>query len=119
MLASKEDAFICDMAETYRIYNIEEYPVDYIATLLTGLREDSRTAMSLAGTDMTLSQTVEVLTYDVLRLILWSKTKDGQNGVNRPEKLIDILRNKKKPEKVVGFDSGEEMLAAFNRIARE
>lgn len=119
MLGSEEDAFICDMAETYHIYDIEQYPVTLIATLLSGLREDTRTIMALTGRKLSLKQTVDVLTYDAINLILWSKTRDGQNNVNRPKRLIDILNNKEVKEEVEGFDSGEELLTAFNKIVRE
>ena len=42
MMALDEDALICDFAETYHIYNIYGMPVQYIATLAIGLRDDSR-----------------------------------------------------------------------------
>lgn len=119
MLGSEEDAFICDMAEVYHIYDLERYPVTLIATLLTGLREDSRTIMSLTGRKLSLKETVDVLTYDAINLILWSKTKDGQNNVNRPKRLMDILTSKEEKEEVASFESGEDLLAAFNKIVRE
>ena len=119
MLSSQEDAFICDMAETYHIYDIEQFPVTYIAILLSGLREDSRTMMALTGRKISFKQTVDALTYDAINLILWSKTKDGQNGVNRPKRLIDILTKKEVKEEVVAFETGEELLEAFGKIARE
>lgn len=119
MLASCEDALICDLAEKYHIYCMEDYPVTFIATLMTGLRDDSRTVQSLTGNNMTLLQTVEVLIYDVLNLIWWSKTKDGMMNVNRPKRLMDLLKHKEEQQKVVGFETEEDFFAAFNAIARE
>lgn len=119
MLESEEDAFICDMAETYHIYDYKQYPVTLIATLLSGLREDSRTIMALTGRKLSLKQTVDAMTYDAINLILWSKTTDGHNNTKRPKRLIDILINKENKEEVEGFDSGEDLLAAFNKIVRE
>lgn len=117
-MSSKEDALICDLAEVYHIYDMESHPVTYIATLLSGLREDSRTIMSLTGRKLNLKQTVDVLTYDALNLILWMKTRDGQNNTNRPKRLIDLLNEKEEKDEVVGFESEDELLATFNRIVR-
>lgn len=119
MLSSEEDAFICDLAEYYHIYDYESFSVNYIATLLTGLREDSRTIMKLTERTIPLGLMVEVLSYDTLNLLLWSKTKDGYENVNRPKRLLDILLNTDKKEEVASFDSGEELLAAYREITRE
>ena len=119
MLISEEDAFICDLAEYYHIYDYKSFSVNYIATLLTGLREDSRTIMKLTERTIPLGLMVDVLSYDTLNLLLWSRTKDGYEGVNRPKRLLDILLNKEKEEDIASFDSGEELLAAYQKITRE
>lgn len=40
---------ICDLAETYRIYDYRSLPVKYLAILVSGLSEDSRVGMKRAG----------------------------------------------------------------------
>lgn len=119
MLISEEDAFICDLAEYYHIYDYESYSVNYIATLLSGLREDSRIIMKLTERTIPLGLMVDVLSYDTLNLLLWSRTKDGYEGVNRPKRLLDILLNKEQKEEVESFDSGEDLLEAYKKITRE
>ena len=42
MMAVDRDAWICDLAETYRIFDYRALPVGLLATLSFGLREDSR-----------------------------------------------------------------------------
>lgn len=42
MLAVDRDALVCDLAETYGILDMYEHPAQLIATLATGLRENSR-----------------------------------------------------------------------------
>ena len=42
MLAVDRDALMCDLAETYGILDLYAHPAQLIATLATGLREDSR-----------------------------------------------------------------------------
>lgn len=119
MLISEEDAFICDLAEYYHIYDYESYSVNYIATLLSGLREDSRIIMKLTERTIPLGLMVDVLSYDTLNLLLWSRTKDGYEGVNRPKRLLDILLNTEQKEEVESFDSGEDLLEAYKKITRE
>ena len=41
MIATDEDALICDFAETYHIYDYRSLDVEYAATLAYGLRDDS------------------------------------------------------------------------------
>ena len=119
MLISEEDAFICDLAEYYYIHDMESYSVNHIAILLTGLREDSRTIMRLTDRKIPLDLMVGVLSYDTLNLLLWSKTKDGHEGINRPKRLLDILLGVEKKDDIEAFDSGEELLEAFKKITRE
>lgn len=119
MLISEEDAFICDLAEYYHVHDMESYSVNHIAILLTGLREDSRTIMRLTDRKIPLDLMVGVLSYDTLNLLLWSKTKDGHEGINRPKRLLDILLGVEKKDDIEAFDSGEELLEAFKKITRE
>ncbi len=41
MISRDEDALICDLAETYQIYNYKSLPARLVATLSVGLRDDS------------------------------------------------------------------------------
>ena len=49
MLNLDRDALICDLAETYHIYDMRELPVLTLAALSVGLRDDSRIKMRLLG----------------------------------------------------------------------
>lgn len=49
MINFDEDALICDLAETYNIYDYRSLPVRLVATLSAGLRDDSRIKLSRAG----------------------------------------------------------------------
>ncbi len=114
----EEDAFICDLAETYHIYDYESFQVKYIAILLSGLRDGSRTTMKLSEQKMSFDTMIKVQTLDVLRLIWWSKTKDGHENTNRPKMLMDIINGIEQKEKIKSFDSGEDLLREFRRITR-
>ena len=49
MIRFDEDALICDLAETYHIYDYRSLPVKLVATLSAGLRDDSRIKLKAAG----------------------------------------------------------------------
>lgn len=81
-----------------------------VATLVFGLRADSRTKMKLSGQTITLDQMLLAQQADILHLLLWAKTKDGQKNRNRPKsiltKLLGIGETKK--EELKSFSSPEE-----------
>ncbi len=49
MISEDRGALICDLAETYHIYDYRSLPVATVATLSAGLREDSRIKTKMRG----------------------------------------------------------------------
>ena len=49
MIAVDRDALLCDLAETYRIYDFNALPVETLAAFSFGLRENSRIKRKLNG----------------------------------------------------------------------
>lgn len=49
MYSTDRDALMCDMAETYRIYDMNSVPFSVYATLAAGLRSNSRIRMEMSG----------------------------------------------------------------------
>ena len=49
MVHTDRSALICDLAETYGIYDMGSLPVTTVAILASGLRDNSRIKMKLAG----------------------------------------------------------------------
>ena len=105
---------VCDLAETYNIYNWREFPVLYIATLVCGLKEDSRIKMAFNGTKIPLDTTLRAAIFDRLSILCWLNSRDGQRGTNRPKSLLDELTEEK--ETVKGFSSVEDFEAARAKI---
>jgi len=81
-----------------------------VATLVFGLREDSRTKMKLSGSTLSISQTLMAMQVDCLNILIWSNTKDAQKGRNKPKSILNILlgNDKEKGEELMVFDSPEE-----------
>lgn len=49
ILSEYNDELVCDLAETYRIYDYHQFKGRYIATLVCGLRPFSRVALGLSS----------------------------------------------------------------------
>ena len=49
MLALDRDSFICDMAETYRLFDIKSIPIRLLAVLASGLGVNSRIRLKREG----------------------------------------------------------------------
>ena len=112
MIALDEDALICDLAETYQIYDYKQLPLNEVAVFAYGLRDDSRIKQMMSNQIVPLETTLLASIVDRLSLSLWLQTKDGQKGVNRPASIADQLIKRDKSENdekdYLVFESGED-----------
>ncbi|CIZ45123.1 DUF5361 domain-containing protein [Streptococcus pneumoniae] len=112
MIALDEDALICDLAETYQIYDYKQLPLNQVAVFAYGLRDDSRIKQMMSDQIVPLETTLLASIVDRLSLSLWLKTKDGQKGVNRPASIAELLKKNNKEEgderDYLVFESGED-----------
>lgn len=111
MINTDEDALICDMAETYQVYDWRSLPVRTAATLASGLREDSRIRTVLRGDRISTSMMLSALTVDGINKLCWFKTEDGQKNRNRPPSILELLNTEQKKSDVSGYDTVEEFEA--------
>lgn len=107
MINTDEDALICDLAETYGIYDYRSLPLQTVAALSVGLRADSRIKMKLSGMEFEPDTYLLAAIVDRLSVLLWRQTKDGMEGINPP--TLILVNNAK--EENNGFSSGEEFEA--------
>ena len=115
MMVTDEDALICDLAETYGIYDMKSLPIVTVATFSIGLKGDSRIMRKIAGMKVDYLTLLQAAVLDRLSFLAWTKTKDAQHGLNRPESLVEkLMENKKEPEYQT-FSTGEE----FDKRLRE
>ena len=109
MIQADEDALICDLAETYHIYDYRQLPPTRVAVFACGLRNDSRIKMKLSGQLVPTNTLLLAGISDRLSIFLWGQTKDGQKGRNRPAMLVDMFTAKaEKSKDVIVFNSGED-----------
>lgn len=120
MLATDRDSLLCDLAETYGIYDLEALPVRTLAVLSFGLRDNSRIKMKLAGMETDFDRLILAGCFDALSWIRWSKTKDAQEGGTPPKSIYKILCGLDHSDnEPMGFRTPEEFLAAREGIIKE
>lgn len=117
MLSEDKDALICDLAETYGIYDYRALPASRLATLAVGLREDSRIKMRLMGAKASKTDLLLAAMVDRLSMLLWMKSEDGKNGTNRPQSILSVILGTEQEDKTVeAFESDQDFEAAWTQI---
>lgn len=117
MISVNEDALICDLAETYHIHDYKQLPATKVAVFSCGLRENSRIRMKLSGQKVPFDTVLLASMTDALKLIWWSKTKDGEKGKNAPTSITEkLFESGPKVKSEVVFDSGEDFERMRNRL---
>jgi hypothetical protein len=101
MIAFDKNALICDLAESYSIYNYELLPLQTVAILSIGLRDKSRIKMKMSNSKYGMDTLLRAAMLDDLNWLVWSKSKDAAKGRNKPESLYQkLIGNKDKGEKL-------------------
>lgn len=116
-MVEDEDALLCDLAETYGIYNIESLPIKTVATLSIGLKGDSRIIMKMTGQKIDSQTIMLAAILDRLSFIAWSKTRDAQSGRNRPESVLNkLLYGNNSQKNFETFETGENLLKRLEEL---
>lgn len=111
-----KSAMICDLAEYYHIYDYRGLPVQTLATLLFGLREDSRLKMEINGAKVPPYINILAGIYDRIGLLIWQNTEDGHKNRNRPQSLLELLNAAEEKNSITAFNSGEEFDKAYAEL---
>lgn len=112
MVGTDRDALICDMAETYHVYDLRDLPVRTIAILAVGLRSDSRIKMKMAEMKRIPPSVSLVRIADEIALLAHALV--GKEGTPPPNLLQDVMHERQ--QETAGFSSIEEFEAARQRI---
>ena len=107
MLATDENALICDFAETYGVMDWRSLPVRQAATLAASLRSDARIVQKMSGMRISVTDMVQAYMADRIAFIAWSKTKDAQHNTGRPPSILKLLLETNENE-YTGFDTPED-----------
>lgn len=119
MILEDEEALICDLAETYNIYDYKQLPPTRVAVFAFGLKDTSRIKMKLSGQKVPLETLLLAGIVDRLSLLVWGKTADGQKGINRPTMVTDTLLNKEQETDVIVFNSSKDFEETRNKLIKK
>lgn len=112
MIHLSEDTLICDLAETYHIYDYRSLPLKTVATLSAGLREDSRIRLLAADAPADLEVLILSAIADNLTLLRAGMSKDK----TKPFLFTDAIWGDKKKIHGAAFDTVEDFEATLTRI---
>lgn len=117
MVNVDEDALICDLAETYQIFDYRSLPCRTVAIFSCGLRNNSRIKMKMSGMEVTDEEMLLAAIVDNTKLIAWLLSKDGSEGNNRPKSILAELMNQVAGEKeIITFASGQKFDDEWRRL---
>lgn len=122
MIYIDEEALICDLAETYQIYDYKQLPLLKVAVFSCGLREDSRIKMKMSNQTVSFETLLLAGISDKLSVLLWTKTKDAEKGKNLPKMIMDELLPYKKETSTADtsiFDSSEDFERRRNELIKQ
>lgn len=122
MIATDEDALICDLAETYSIYDYRRLPLKMVAVFSFGLKDDSRIKMKLNGMEVPFETMLLASAVDRLSTLVWQQTKDGMDGKNYPLSIVAMLTNaqtSKEKSNVTTFATGEDFMKERERLLKK
>ena len=118
MINVDRDALICDLAETYHVFDFKSLPCKLVGILSCGLRDNSRIKMSLSGEELNLERALLAGIYDNTKILSWLNSSDGAKGINRPESIFkSLLKDEEDDSEILSFESKEEFWEAWNSIA--
>lgn len=119
MIKTDENALICDLAETYHIYDYRQLPADLVAVFSVGLRENARIKMAMSGQRVPLETLLLASIADRVGILAWQNTEDGHKGRNAPKEFVSILTEEPKEREESVFKSGEDFENARARILKD
>lgn len=88
MLKTDRDALMCDLAQTYHIYDMHALSPRSIAVFAYGLGDESRIKMKLSGAKVSLEKMILAAILDDLNFLLWTRSREG---TPKPRSLVSAL----------------------------
>ncbi|MGN1276965.1 MAG: hypothetical protein ACI4UK_08255 [Floccifex sp.] len=111
MLSTDKDALLCDLAETYGIYDIKELPLSKVALFSVGLRADSRIKMLINSYKFDSKEILLASIADRLGILI-----SKMIGAKIPDLILDKMISGNNEKDYVVFSSIDEFEKERNRI---
>ena len=106
---------ICDLAETYGIYDYKAMKPSLVATLAVGLPDSSRVMRKYSNIPLTIEQMLLAMLVDSLNGLIWGL--GGKKAGKKPKSILKMLTDKteKKKDELMSFRTPEEYEAFMAR----
>ena len=106
-----ENALICDLAETYNIYDYKRVPGRLLGILVAGLGENTRIGKKINGVKGTVTEVLLAQILDGVRFLCWAQTEDGRKGKHRPKSVASefFVSEDKNKAKSMSIDDFEKI----------
>lgn len=109
MVGRCEEELICDMAETYHVFNWRELPLKTAAILASGLPQDSRSRMKLSGQKLKTTESMLLALLDDLRTLTWAFLQaHSETKIPAPRSVLKQALEHDQQPKVLSFRTPEE-----------
>lgn len=117
MIELDEDALVCDLAETYQIYEYRSLPLKLVATLSVGLRDNSRIKMLASGMHVSQDTLLLAAIADRVEMFRYGFSDAAKKGKRPPEMLVDALTGgTHKKSNVTSFKTADEFETALAKL---
>ena len=115
MIRIDEQALICDLAETYQIYDYKSLPAKLVAIFSVGLRENSRIKMKMAGMKAPIETVMLATITDAINATMWAITGGNKD---KPPRFTELILEKeiKEDAQSVSFNTPESFEAVRKKI---
>lgn len=109
---------ICDLAQTYHIFDYRQVPGRLLGTLVAGLGPNSRIYQKESGQLVPTEMFLQAAILDELRLIVY--LLDGNKHKKQPKPITErLLETQREQRKEMVFASPEEFVKARQKIIGE
>ena len=121
MLDLDEEALICDLAETYGIYDYKSMPLRLISTLASGLRADSRIMLRISkdpeprDVEVTILGAIADRLASISYILLKAMKADPEVPVPIIKAILEMDK-KQSNEEVLKFNTSEELDRELKRL---
>lgn len=107
MVTDDETALVCDLAESYGVYNYRSLSLRTVAQLVAGLGVNSRISKKVNGMPNAIDELLLAEIADRLGLLL-----HGLCGIDKPKSIVESLYGLKQDDdsKVMAFDDPSEFM---------
>ena len=116
MYAKDREALLCDLAETYHIYDFYSVPVTTLAILAAGLKGDSRIRLKLKGYHDIPDKYLMIRIADALTAIVNSCAEKGKQTGYYADEFTGV---KAPSDNLASFETPDAYQAARARFDKE